>query len=519
MRRTISIALSLILLVALTISASAAAARAFLLQEYDVISEEIYCYGKMLPAGGELEVSAGSQLLKNPVFSTMEQEKTPITVYCLVDSATSLSDAAAQQREDFLLTISSLLTEQDSMVLTTIDSVLTESKPMDTQNVRDAAIKAISGQSWYTKLHDGIDHAIKTLHTNTSYNTNRCLIIISDGHDDGKSTATPTDILAQIKEAGIPVYSVILRGAMTEKELARQKQFAEESLGGYLSYPSQDNISASAAAQQIWQNIKGGTVIRIDVNELPDTGTDQQLLIRYNSANTLYEDTILIRAVDLPTSTTEPSADATDDTEATEAESEDGEDEEEFPVKWLLIAGAGAVILGGGIAVFLVLRKKPEQHFEEPISAVSNEPSGSDFASDISFNNEIDIYSEGNSPVPGNSDGMVTLPVEDRYHVSAVAIMHPEIAIDFYLTRNMETTFGRTEKADIILNKDDKKLSSCHGCFFWTGEMLLVQDRNSTNGTAVNGEVCPKDVWLRLENGATLTAGKYEYRINFETDI
>ena len=113
---------------------------------------------------------------------------------------------------------------------------------------------------------------------------------------------------------------------------------------------------------------------------------------------------------------------------------------------------------------------------------------------------------------------MVTMPVEGRCHVSAVAIMHPEIKVDFCLTRNMETTFGRTENSDILLNSADMKLSGCHGCFLWTGEMLLVQDRKSTNGTAVNGEVCPRDVWLRLENGAILTAGRYEYRITFKAD-
>ena len=96
--------------------------------------------------------------------------------------------------------------------------------------------------------------------------------------------------------------------------------------------------------------------------------------------------------------------------------------------------------------------------------------------------------------------------------------MHPEVSADFYLTPNMETTFGRTGNADIILNGNDKKLSSCHGSFLWDGKMLLVQDRNSTNGTAVNGEVCPKNVWLRLEDGAVLTAGKYEYRITFKVE-
>lgn len=520
MRRTISIALCLILLVTLAVSASAAATRAFLLQEYDVSSGEVLCYGKQLPAGGTLEISAGSQLVKNAVFSTLEKEQIPVTVYCLVDSATSLPDSAAQQREDFLLNISSLMGAEDSMVLATIDSVLTESKSLTSKDVRDVAIKTISGQNWATNLYDGISQAVKTLHTNPSYNTNRCLIIISDGHDDGKSSATPDTILKQIQEAGIPVYSVILRGSITEKELDQQEEFTKESLGGYLSYPSDEGISASAAAQQVWSSIKGSTVIRIDTDELPNNGTDQELLIRYTSADTLYEDTILIRAVDLPIPETQPSTEVTE-TEATDETGEattgdEEEDEEEgLPVKLLVIGGVAVLLLAGGVAAFFILRKKPQQVFEVPTSAIPQELLEMDTPVDISFSNEADTFQQ---TTPVATDSMVTMPVDGRCHVSAVAIMHPEIQVDFYLTRNMETTFGRTEKADVVLNETDKKLSGCHGAFFWNGEMLLVQDRKSTNGTAVNGEVCPKDVWLRLENGAILTAGRYEYRITFKAD-
>ena len=39
---------------------------------------------------------------------------------------------------------------------------------------------------------------------------------------------------------------------------------------------------------------------------------------------------------------------------------------------------------------------------------------------------------------------------------------------------------------------------------------------NSKNGTMVNGEICHDKVWLRLEDGAVLRAGSYEYRITFQ---
>ena len=517
MRKITAIVMSLILLVSLSVSASAAATLAFLLQEYDVVSDEVFCYGKQLPARGKLEVSVGSRIVKDAALSTLEKEKIPVTVYCLVDSATSQAKETVRQREEMLLTLSRLMSSEDSMVLATIDSVLTESKPMNDRDVRDKAINTITGQTWYTNLYDGISHALKVLHTSTSYNTNRCLVILSDGHDDGKSIATSENIRKQIQEAGIPVYSVILGSTITEKELTLQKQFTNDSLGGFLSFLDQDKTSTSDAAQQIWRSIKGASVIRIGTEELQAAGTDQQLLIRYDSADTRYEDTILIRAVDLPVPSPEPSTETTQMTEDPAGTEElgivDPEPDDGLPLGLLLACGIGVVLLGAGIAAFFLLRKKPEQEKNASVT-----PWPDDFPDNSGSADDSESLDITNPPPFDPLFSGVTMPVAGRCHVCAVAIMHPEVTADFYLTPNMQIAFGRNSKADIILNQNDESLSSLHGYFFWDGKKLLVQDNHSTNGTAVNGELCPENVWLRLDEGAVLTAGKYEYRINFKVE-
>lgn len=515
MRKIFAIVVSLILLFSLSVPAFAAATRAFLLQEYDVGSDAVFCYGKQLPANGHLEVSAGSRIIEDTSLSTLKQEQIPVTVYCLADCATSMSDKMIQQRNDVLLTLSSLMADEDSMVLATIDATLTESQPMNTKSARDTAIDTIAGQVWYTNLYDGIGSAMKTLHTSNIYNTNRCLVILSDGHDD-KSTASTTDtIQKQVQEAGIPVYTVILGNTVTEKELTQQRKFVEESLGGFLAFPDQDGVSAASAAQQIWHSIKDASMIRIGLEELQADDADQQLLIRYDSADTRYEDTILIRAVDLPA----PVVNADEITEetglpTTEATEPPMGPEEGLPAEFLIACGIGVILLGAGVAAFFLLRKKPASAVSDnpwPVDPPEDPPEDpvSDLISGFKFSDDPSIVNAGCG---------VTIPVEGRCHVNVVAIMHPDIATDFHLTRNTEITFGRSEKADIILNETDMKLSSLHGCLFWNGEMLLVQDRNSTNGTAVNGEICPRNVWLRLDDGAVLTAGNFEYRVNFKEE-
>ena len=536
MRKIIAIVLSLILLVSLSVSAAAAATRAFLFQEYEVTAGAVLCYGKQLPADGALEVSANSKIVNDVSISTLAQEKIPLTVYCLVDSATSQSEKMVQCRQDVLLNISSQMAEEDTMVIATIDSVLTESKPLDTKAARDTAIKTISGSTWSTNLYDGISEALKTLHTNTAYNKNRCLVIISDGHDDGKSLADGDRILEQVKETGISVYTVLLGSKVTEKDLNLQKQIAEESMGGFLTFPEQDKLSGAAAGQRIWESAKGACVIRVGLEKLQQDGSDQQLLIRYDAADTLYEDTILVRAVDLPAApnvpSTEPAPEETTEIVETETVPEstggkDGGEDDELPLELLLACGIGVILLGVGVTAFILFRKKSQANTPEINIDINNNwnaeaPSdngGYSFSEDTGFVTD-DAYSAGagQSAVDSVSQIDMTMPVENRCHVFAVAIMHPEIAADFYLTPNMEATFGRTDKAEIILNPNDKKLSGCHGSFFWNGKMLLVQDRQSTNGTAVNGEICPKDVWLQIEDGAALRAGNYEYRIKYKVD-
>lgn len=519
--------MSLILLVSLALSVSAATALEFLLQDYDVESTEVLCYGKQLPPGGKLEVSAGSRIIEDAALSTLDREQIPVTVYCLVDSATSLSDRAVQRRTDTLLTLSSQLGKEDNMVIATIDAQMTESKPMDTKDARDTAIKTIAGQSWYTNLYDGISGALKTLQTSTTYHTNRCLVIVSDGHDDGKSVAKSDAVLKQIQETGIPVYSVILTDAsITGKETTLHKQFTGESLGGFMAYLDQDKISASAAAQQIWSCTKGAAVIRIGMEELQQSGTDTQLLIRYDTADTRYEDSILVRAVDMPPPTTvPPETTAETAVETTTEETTETTESGGWTTKQKITGGIGAALLAIGVAAYFLLRKKPAYDAEIPVIQPEPESPESDPGTDI-FGPGTDIFGPGadifGPTEPPKSDpknlGDVTQPVRGRCHVSAVAIMHPEISADFYLIPNMEASFGRTSKSDIVLNAQDGKLSGNHGCFVWNGEMLLVQDSKSTNGTAVNGQNCTEKAWLRLEQGAVLRAGGYDYRITFKVE-
>ena len=109
-----------------------------------------------------------------------------------------------------------------------------------------------------------------------------------------------------------------------------------------------------------------------------------------------------------------------------------------------------------------------------------------------------------------------TMPVTGDCHVFMVAIMHPDVTRDFWLTEGAEQTIGRDSSAAIVLNSNDKNLSRIHAFILWDGTHLLVQDKHSTCGTYVNGVRCAEDAWYLVENSATIRAGAYDYRVTYE---
>lgn len=529
MRRITAIVLSLLLIMSLALPASAAASGTFLLDKYDITEDALYCYGKLLPAGGTLTVSVGAKKVESARFSTLGQEKVPVTVYCLVDASSSLPESVMQQQEDFLLTLSSRMEGQDNMVLGLLDKTLAEGKPLPDKASRDTAITTIQRKNWVTNLYQGISQAVDSVCTNTAYHTNSCLIILSDGHDDGQSGVTGDQVLEKIQAAGIPVYSVVLSASGSNvigKDLKYQEQFAEESLGGFLCHPYAEDISTVTAAERIWDSIQGASAIRIDLKEFQDVQSDQELLIRYDIGDTRYEDTILVRAVDLASvaSETQPSTE-TGETSEPEVEATEGngeKEDKEIPLAVWIAAGGIVLLLAGGLTAVILLMNKKKARQEEavPVPEDAYNNNADPFPGQNSFP-ETEAFPE-TDPFPGRDFSspktMPTSPVSGGCHVYAVALMHPEVTAEFWVPEKVETTFGRSEQAEIQLCGKDMKLSGIHGCFLWDGKKLFVRDKNSRNGTAVNGGACTSETWLLLEDGATLRAGAYEYRISIQED-
>ena len=93
------------------------------------------------------------------------------------------------------------------------------------------------------------------------------------------------------------------------------------------------------------------------------------------------------------------------------------------------------------------------------------------------------------------------------------AIGYSDIVRTIRLEQGRKVTVGRNDKADVILDREDKKLSGIQCGMLWEDGKLYVWDMDSTNGTFVNGVPIKSMGRVVVHDGETIRVGSYEYRV------
>ncbi len=369
--------------------------------------------------GGELEVTR---------YTSGELDM-PITVYCLVDVSGSMSDGQMQQARDTLTALNNAMDEGDSMVITTLGNDTVSSGILYTGEERTDAISALARDNTQdTNLYKGIVDSISDLTTNASYNTRRCLVILSDGEDDQRTGITEGEATDAVRASGIPVYTVATVRSADKTEYAKVLgSFARNSLGGIHYAPTIDGTTATDAGTDIWRDLQNAVVLRAELLGADYDNTKQQVpvVVKYTSGDTRVTEERSVDTKELPDpvdddeDTQTPPSDgdsdaapdtdrpnsgkedipspppndiedtdtddtADDDTESVDDESENGEDEENGDgeeeeeekgffagIPWYIYVAAGVLIVGAVVLVVLVRRKKKS----EPIPVQPMSPS------------------------------------------------------------------------------------------------------------------------------------------------
>ena len=103
-------------------------------------------------------------------------------------------------------------------------------------------------------------------------------------------------------------------------------------------------------------------------------------------------------------------------------------------------------------------------------------------------------------------------PTDEAFIIPSCTVLltpegDPDNTVEVSIPVNGSRTFGRNQKAAVVLNAADNALSGLHFELQWDGRVLYLADRNSTNGTALNGSPQRPGHWARVESGAVIQAG------------
>jgi len=472
--------------------------------------------------GGQdaFEVTISGQEVPVTAVSTVRQSQVPVTVYCLVDVSGSIKEQQMEQIKAILTQLAVGLEDGDNMVIGTLGNQTETSGFLEKGQWEDAIGQLAAGHE-DTNLYAGIVESIGVLKKDTQANPKKCLLILSDGQDDQKSGITQKEAETAVLESRIPVYTVaVMRDNLSGKEMDSQIEygkllgsFARMSVGGEHFAPLVDKSSEEEIAGAVLNSIKDSLVLNIDVTGI--SAKQDKLLLRviYSSSDgKQYEDDMELYAEDLDLAdedTALETENAKEETTAMETAAESGEGEdpqkESKGVPVWGIAGIAAALIAVILGIVILKRKgqarKTEGEIKEEESSYIAEPY-----------EEHETAEPVAEPMAETVAGSPVNPVK-TYRLKLTAVGRVQFQREIVLEEGKKVTLGRNNKADIVLNNEDNKLSSSHCTITWTDGKLIIWDNQSTNDTFVNGVPIRKIGKVAVHEGDIIQLGSYEYRI------
>ena len=506
---------------------------------------EVYCSNLETAAGEEIKpelftASVSGQPVEIIDVTTVGEQKEGITFYCLVDVSGSMNNEQMAQAKDVLYAICEGLEGDDNMVVGELGTALEVSEFLTDKEEIRGLIDALAADEDYTALYDAVIDSISALQSNKSCNPKKCLVLISDGDNKTVIGKTRQEALDAVEDSRIPVYTVAaLRNSRTRQQIEDAENlgaFARQSAGGKDYVPRVDGMEASGAGEDILQDTRGGQILMIDVAGVKAEREEVLLSIGFDAGADVYTDTLYLYAADLPNPEEEPSSepeeseegegdalpesseseesDESEDTEGASSEEEaEPESLEKFISENLILvcaAGAGVLLLIIVIAAVIVSsrKKKKKRALAEAEAARAAEEAAR--AAEEAAPREAAAAAES---VPEDPKPQEAVPAGPCYEVKFVAVGYENIVFTLHIPEEKTLTVGRNSKADLVLNSEDRKLSSVHFRARCMQDVMNVWDADSQNGTFVNGVPIKQIGMATVQNNDLLRVGGYEYRI------
>lgn len=525
-----------------------AAANKRMIQECITDGSKIQLY-TYVEEGDKAEYSANLSGINLSAPKVKSTKKNAVTWYILLDISGSMKGTPFDCAKEIIQTITDNMTDKDNMVIATMGDTILPSSFMTDQSEISSYLAGLEVTKEDTNLYTGIVESMEELASNTSVKTKKCLVILSDGHNDQKKGSTEKEATSVVKEQTVPVFTVATLYDNPSNEANEYADilgsFARDSLGGQHYVPVVENISASDVGKSIVENMHKVQKVVFDLSDLSnedllklDQKNEDTMTLRlsclvngeksYEDTINIFRDTIEIKPVEteeeavsemnteepetVPEQTVEAEIPEEKDTEEPETVPEE-KAEEEIRVseenssllsayRTYICAGVAVLLI---ISVILIVRKQKKKGNNHPIKEPSEEEKD-----DIPITDSLEKESDNNFEINPNNEEIIP----PAYRLQIVVIGDSNVKFQYLFDMNKPFTMGRDDRSDMKLIQNDMKLSGQNCQMVYNGTEMYITDI-STNGIALEGVKLIKNQPTEITNNSKVRMGSYEYRFSW----
>ena len=340
------------------------------------------------------------------------------------------------------------------------------------------------------------------------------LIVVSDGHDESSGAYKLEDCIREARAADIPILTLGLSNG--ERIYLENLEKMAERRGVSYSFACSSS-QLSELYQTIYERLRKQYVLVCRVPEGQPAGQHLPLQVALNFRGQYVEAT---SGYITPEEVIAPEA-------ASQAENAVKEEEGGLPqILWLGIGGFLVVAAGAGgwwwqinrnKSQLAVAKKKKPARTAEASPTVVSPHSAAPTAPGVSSEKKVKTREKNELPTPSPPTLIPNERSGRRRGQTVVAASRPKVwaelvgssgvhAGEHFPIWSDETSIGTRPGNDIVLVDD--AVSGQHALIVRQKEVVQLVDRDSTNGTKVNGQTIRKET---LEHGDTVLLGVSEY--------
>jgi len=459
---------------------------------------ELAAYIEVLDADGALV----SGLEPKDLVATLDGKPVTVRSFAPDDGGAAfvfLVDISRSLRASHIVQVRKALSEwidamgpQDRAAIVTFgETVKLLSDYTDSKEDLKKIAESLEAQDQLTLLHQAILYGLELgRRADPDLAARRSLVVISDGMDDSRGSATKDEVLRRLAEEPLPIYAVGFyvppMNEAKKRGLETLGEFARAS-GGEIFVAEEDNLAD--AFRKAMSRARATYKAVLDVSSFEADGQPHRISFVLKVDDRLYRESRDVRLVDLrlvpgmapappasPEEVSAPQAEAPKPQPNGSAAQPAPKKRSSLPSVPLLMAIAALIAV---LALLFLISKRRSRSVEGGESHISQAPSST------------------------TAKGV---------RLRLTVVKGAEASKDYDIEVAPAVTIGRLPRDNAIVIKGDAGVSGRHCEIFLEDGRLYVRDLNSTNGTFVNGIAIKKP--QPLDDSDTLLLGRTELRVS-----